>query len=283
MAITRPFEQATMPWYVAPVYKAPGTFSAPRYNEGKIASLTQTQSAGAVRGLRSAMQRLSGQRSDNPNAKRMLLRDAMAGYGQGLQNAISRASESARGLYNTEYAALADVAKTNYITDAQAKQAKYQADIQSAVARYNAEATKNLTEYQTAWSNYNKEKERQIANEELVLKRQAEESLNQRAAKELSFKQQESEASAGRFQQELAWKQQESEAQRAQAAEELKLKKWLAEQEAMAKSNPMGYGITRPRFGADAYENARWYAAHPGAYMPHKVMNPFSGVTKSGA
>ena len=83
-------------------------YSAPAYDEGRVQSLTQTSAAGAIRGLRSAMQGAANGSFANPNVRRMTLRDALAGYGQGLQSAISAASDTARGLYNTEYSAQAD-------------------------------------------------------------------------------------------------------------------------------------------------------------------------------
>lgn len=169
--------------FVTPEYQAPDPYKAPEYDEGRITDITQTQAAGAVRGLRSSIQRISGARYDNPNVKRMTLRDALAGYGQGMQSAMSKASESARSLYNQEYGMKADEAKTNYAQAAQAAQTRYQAMVQGELASYQTRAQaqamqyqldeqRKLTEYQTAWDNYNKEQQRQLAQQEINLKAQ---------------------------------------------------------------------------------------------------------------
>lgn len=194
--------------YEAPTYTAPEQYVAPDYDESRITDLTQTSSAGAIRGLRSAMQRVAGGSYANPNVRRMTLREALAGYGQGIQSAVSAASETARNLYNTEYGTKAEEKKINYNTSAQAAQAQYQAGVQQAQAKFAAEQNRYNTEYQAAWANYNTQRQYELAKQELELKR------------------------------------------------------WQAEQDAQAKNNPYGYGITRPPKGADAYENARWFAAH---------------------
>lgn len=194
--------------YEAPTYTAPEQYVAPDYDESRITDLTQTSSAGAIRGLRSAMQRVAGGSYANPNVRRMTLREALAGYGQGIQSAVSAASETARKLYNTEYGTKAEEKKINYNTLAQAAQAQYQAGVQQAQAKFAAEQNRYNTEYQAAWANYNTQRQYELAKQELELKR------------------------------------------------------WQAEQDAQAKNNPYGYGITRPPKGADAYENARWFAAH---------------------
>ena len=203
--LSNSIKQAT---YQAPTYTAPSEYTAPVYDESRITDLTQTSSAGAIRGLRSAMQRVAGGSYANPNVRRMTLREALAGYGQGLQSAISAASDTARNLYNTEYGTKAEEKKINYNTSAQAAQAQYQAQIQQSQAKFAAEQNRYNTEYQAAWANYNAQRQYELAKQELELKR------------------------------------------------------WQAEQDAQAKNNPYGYGITRPPKGADAYENARWFAAH---------------------
>ena len=154
--------------YETPVYTAPEQYSAPVYDEQRINELTQTSSAGAIRGLRSAIQKVAGGSYANPNVRRMTLREALAGYGQGLQSAISAASDTARNLYNTEYGTKAEEKKINYNTAAQASQAQYQAQWQQAQAMYTAEQNRYNTEYATAWSNYNSERQRELAEKELA-------------------------------------------------------------------------------------------------------------------
>ena len=154
--------------YEAPIYTAPDQYVAPDYDESRITDLTQTSSAGAIRGLRSAMQRVAGGSYANPNVRRMTLREALAGYGQGIQSAVSAASETARKLYNTEYETKAEEKKLNYNTAAQASQAQYQGQLQQSQAKFAAEQNRYNTEYATAWSNYNSERQRELAEKELA-------------------------------------------------------------------------------------------------------------------
>lgn len=118
-------------------YEAPD-YIAPDYDESKVRSLQQQEASGAIRGLRSAMQKVSSGSYDNPNVKRMTLREALAGYGQGLQSAMSSAGTSARNLYNTEYGMKADAAKTNYAANVNEAQTNYQAKYNAAMAGYQA-------------------------------------------------------------------------------------------------------------------------------------------------
>jgi hypothetical protein len=232
--LSNSIKQAT---YQAPTYTAPSEYTAPVYDESRITDLTQTSSAGAIRGLRSAMQRVAGGSYANPNVRRMTLREALAGYGQGLQSAISAASETARKLYNTEYETKAEEKKINYNTAAQASQAQYQAQTQQSQAEFAAEQNRYNTEYQTAWANYNTQRQYELSKQQTEWA-----NYNTQRQYELS--------------------KQELELKRWQAEQDAQLKRWQAEQVAQAKNNPYGYGITRPPKGADAYENARWFAAH---------------------
>lgn len=136
------------PTYNAPTYTPPSPYVAPAYDEGRVTELTQQAAAPAVRGLRSAMQTASSANYDNPNVKRMTLRDALAGYGQGLQSAMSGANTTARGEYNTEYGIKADEGKTNYQTRAQASAMQYEGALSQA-----------QMQYQTQWNAYLKEQE----------------------------------------------------------------------------------------------------------------------------
>lgn len=134
------------PTFKVDSYSAP-SYVAPEYNEMKVKRLTQEQLAPAVRGLRSALQRVASKRYDNPNVGRMTLRDALAGYGQGLQSAYAGASATARNLYNEEYSREADAAKTNFTAQAEASKTSYLAGVEAAKANFNAQYDK----YKMKW------------------------------------------------------------------------------------------------------------------------------------
>jgi hypothetical protein len=125
-------------------YKSPDPYKAPIYDENKIRSLTQEQAAPSIRGLRSSMQRIAGSSSDNPNAKRMTLREALAGYGQGLQSAISGASASARNAYNQEYGIKANEGLINYNESVSSSRMNFENKQKEEAARYQAELAKYM-------------------------------------------------------------------------------------------------------------------------------------------
>jgi hypothetical protein len=159
--------------YETPKAYEKGTYVAPTYDEQRVQDLTQTSAAGAMRGLRSAMQRVSGGSFANPNVKRMTLRDALAGYGQGVQSAMSGAADTARNLYNTEYSGKTNEAMQNFQAGESAKQAnygteqsraqmEYQGRLAMSQAQYQAEQNRAMQEYQTMWNNYNAAQDRML-------------------------------------------------------------------------------------------------------------------------
>lgn len=212
------------PAFVAPTYTAPEKYTAPEYDENRITDLTQTQAAGTVRGLRSAMQKISGSRFDNPNVKRMTLRDALSGYGQGLQSAMSKASESARGLYNTEYGVKSEEGKINYNTAVQASQNKYQGELQGQLAQYQGALQGAQTQYQGA----------------------------------LQGSQAQFAAEQNRYNTEYQTLWNDFNAQQNRALEQQKID--IAAQDSATKA--ASSAVLRPPKGLDAYGNARWYKEH---------------------
>lgn len=142
-------------------YTKPADYVAPVYDESRVNDITQTQAAGSVRGLRSAMQRISSGSQENPNAQRMTLREALAGYGQGLQNAMSGAAQSARGQYNTEYGIQADTAKTNYGASVDERKINFQAQENARIAQYQAQLAAYMAKmYGTGATKYGQESSR---------------------------------------------------------------------------------------------------------------------------
>lgn len=119
----------------------PTTYTSTPYDEDKIRLLTQEESAGAVRGLRSAIQRIAGESVNDPT-RRMTLRQALAGYGEGMQNAMSSASRSARNAYNTEYNIKENANRMNFANAESARQTNYNAESTRQYADYNALLTK---------------------------------------------------------------------------------------------------------------------------------------------
>jgi len=126
---------------IAPTYEGytPSTFTAPTYDEGEVEKKTQQHASAGIRALRSQVQSAALKHYDNPNVKRMTLRDALAGYGQGLANVMGSARSTATSEYNTEY-------NKEWQTGAMNWQATNQAAAQNA-----------QTAFQSAWQKYTME------------------------------------------------------------------------------------------------------------------------------
>lgn len=112
--------QTFVPSGPAPTYEA-GKFSGPEYDEDRISALSQRFQAPGVRRLRREVRSATGGSYDNPNVKRMVLRDALAGYGQGLESVTAGAYKSALGQYGQEYGRAWDTAMTNFQAQESAK------------------------------------------------------------------------------------------------------------------------------------------------------------------
>ncbi|MFA5340309.1 MAG: hypothetical protein WC332_00890 [Clostridia bacterium] len=149
----------TAPTYVAPEKYVAPTYNAPTYDEGKVESLAQKKAAPGLRAARMALQQTTGGYYENPNVKRMTLRDALAGYGLGVENVIAGASGEARNQYNTEYGIEADASKTtfnagveggklNYNTELIKSQQEYAGKTSEAEKNYTAQLEADKTNYQ---------------------------------------------------------------------------------------------------------------------------------------
>ena len=116
----------------APTMGAMPEFVLPTWDESKIESKAQKAAGPGMRELRKGMREAQGRYYENPNVRRMTLRDAMAGYGMGLEKVLGGARKEAAAEYSAEYAP--QVAKA---------QATYGGQMQSMMAQY-----------QSAWSEY---------------------------------------------------------------------------------------------------------------------------------
>lgn len=101
--------------------------------------------AGAgLRALRSQVQAAASKTYKNPTQKRMTLRDALAGYGQGIGSVLAGARAGAVSEYNTEYGIAADTAKTRYAAESTEKKAAYETSV-----------AENQRSYQSKWQTWN--------------------------------------------------------------------------------------------------------------------------------
>lgn len=75
----------------------------PAYDYNRVEQLGQRLAAPAVSSLRRAVQTANAATYDNPNVKRMTLRDALAGYGQGLDSVMSGALRTGADIYSQDF------------------------------------------------------------------------------------------------------------------------------------------------------------------------------------
>jgi len=107
-------------------------FKLPTWDESKIESKAQRAAGPGLRELRKGMREAQGRYYENPNVRRMTLRDAMAGYGMGLEKVLGGARKEATAEYAAEYAP----------------------QMAKATAEYGGQMNTMMAQYQNAWREY---------------------------------------------------------------------------------------------------------------------------------
>ena len=122
-------------------------FAAPEWDEGAIKSLTQQRAAPGVRRLREATRRATQRASyaENPAVTAMSLREALAGYGTGLESVLGGAARTARGEYGEEYGREFQTAQIQN----QARQRELDLAFQAAMQAWSREGTQTTTRRET--------------------------------------------------------------------------------------------------------------------------------------
>jgi len=124
----------------APVMGEAPELDLPEYDERKVSALTQKRSASGVRRLRETTQRAMDQSYENPNVKKMTVRDALAGYGTGLESVMAGAGRAATQEYGQQYAT----------------------SVNAEMARYRGALNRRSQEYQTASNAWLMEREYEL-------------------------------------------------------------------------------------------------------------------------
>ena len=78
-------------------------FEAPKWDEKRVRRLTQSKAAPGVRRLRKSVQQIASKYYENPNVRAMTLREALGGYGQGLQSVMAGAESAANAEEQRKY------------------------------------------------------------------------------------------------------------------------------------------------------------------------------------
>ena len=120
------------PEELAPEYGPESVFEKPAWDERKISRLAQKKAAPGLRRLRTKTQQALSASYENPNVKAMVYRQVMAGTGQGLEDIMGGAEQTARAQYGQEY----------------------QADYQAATMQFQAAENRRQSEFQATWQNY---------------------------------------------------------------------------------------------------------------------------------
>lgn len=102
------------------------TFKAPEVNKRAIRAMTQKLAAPGVRTLRQTMQQAMGKNYENPNVRKMTLREALQGYGTGLEKVMSGAGREARSEHQQELNLQREAEMANFKQQTQAAMQTYQ-------------------------------------------------------------------------------------------------------------------------------------------------------------
>lgn len=90
------------------------TFTAPKLDRRAIAAETQREAAPAIRRLRDVTARSLAGSFENPNVRRMTVREALQGYGSGLASVLQGARRSAMQTALPEYTAQVGAAQRSF-------------------------------------------------------------------------------------------------------------------------------------------------------------------------
>jgi hypothetical protein len=113
-------------------------YEKPEWDEGEIRKLSRKIQAPGIRQLRQQVQQVFAKHYENPNVRSMMLRNALQGYGIGLEGVISGSETQARGEYAQRYS-----------FDVQEAMAKYQAAWNEYMASGKTTTTRTGTTQQT--------------------------------------------------------------------------------------------------------------------------------------
>jgi hypothetical protein len=124
-----------------PGYRELPTYTGQTWNDAEVDSLAQKRAAPGLRALRSQVQRVTGRGYGSPNVTKLTLRDALSGYGQGLENIMSGAQGEAAGEYGQKFGATSGEAYKEYGSKAGAAGAYNAYEADRAKTNFGAEMT----------------------------------------------------------------------------------------------------------------------------------------------
>ena len=138
-----PGDQPTGPEWET--YELPSTEDRPEFDEGKVKSLAQQHAAQGDSTLREAYQTAAARLPSTPQT-RLTLKDALKGYGTGLESVMAGARKTARGEEMQKFGIESAVYQQEYA--ARLQQVQYQAELenQRMMETYRADYSEFLGE-----------------------------------------------------------------------------------------------------------------------------------------
>lgn len=121
------------PEAVMPQMEVP-TFEAPEFNERAVRAKAQKVAAPEIRRLRDVIQQAASRNYENPNVRSMTLRQALAGYGQGLEDVMASSQQTAHAQEMQEYQTEYGESLQNWQAKVNAAQQAYQNAFQKYLA-----------------------------------------------------------------------------------------------------------------------------------------------------
>ena len=102
------------------------TYKAPEFDKRAVRAATQKLAAPGIRTLRQTVQQAMGRNYENPNVRKLTLREALQGYGVGLGNVMSGAGREARSEHMQELQLQQQEAQNNWEAQTKAAMSAYQ-------------------------------------------------------------------------------------------------------------------------------------------------------------
>ena len=128
-------------------------FNAPEWDKSEINRLSQEHAAAPIRTLREAYQRTAARLPTNPQS-RLLLKDALAGYGSGLESAISGAKRTARAEYGQKHGREFQAEGMKYRGAQREFEADYAARLADVQQQTAIENQNKMMQYQADYNEY---------------------------------------------------------------------------------------------------------------------------------
>lgn len=119
------------------------TYTPPTYDTSRLRFLGEQQAAPGIRSLRRGVSEALGKSYENPNVSALAKREALGGFGEGLEQVYGGARRTAQAMYAPEYAGQEQAGKMSYEALMDERYKKLTFAIQ-------AEQNKRLQEYNEA-------------------------------------------------------------------------------------------------------------------------------------